>query len=70
MAEVSGGEHIAGAGCPNVGERWRRFLGMFQAVVQLVIGDEHRIEHGDVDVLAHAGAVAHPQRGQRRHKAV
>ena len=40
------------------------------AVVGVVVGREHRLEHAEVDVLAGPGAVAQPQRGQDRDRAV
>ena len=70
MAEIAGDEHVAGASVPDVGQRRRGVAGVLQGVVQLIIRHQHRIQHGDVDVLAEAGALPQQQRGERGHQAV
>jgi len=55
------GPHFAARGPDRV---------LIDAVVGVVIGGEHRLEHAQVDVLARPGAVAQPQRRQDRDRAV
>ena len=43
---------------------------LVDAVVGVVVGGEHRLEHAQVDVLAGPGPVAQPQRRQDRDRAV
>ena len=55
------GPHFAARGPDRV---------LVDAVVGVVVGREHGLEHAEVDVLAGPGAIAQPQRGQDRDRAV
>ena len=39
-------------------------------VMRVVVGEDHGVEHRHVDVLAPAGPIADPQRGEHRDRAV
>jgi hypothetical protein len=61
-------DRAAGRGPHFAASRPDRVL--VDAVVGVVIGGEHRLEHAQVDVLAGPGAVAQPQCGQDGDRAV
>mgnify|MGYP001322694931 CR=1 FL=1 len=69
-AEVGGDEDWPTGGIPDFALEDAGLPGIFDGVVKKVIGAEGGVDHGDIDVLAEAGAFAHPECGKDGHHAM